>query len=204
MKSFQEYIAESKKTYPFTIKVCGDLSESADKIMKSAMHRFTVNKLSKGKKTPIQAMPLDFPGQSNAEVHVFEVDLQYPTTSAVLTELLADQLQISPAKIRVRTPGEMAEMALNLEHNQASDESFLLKDYADENNQDLVGQKHVVNFLKELGKQEHTLQPVAGVNDQLLAKTVPTESAGKTADVKPGISPVGSRQNKIPDPYKGK
>jgi hypothetical protein len=204
MKSFQEYIAESKKTYPFTIKVCGDLSESADKIMKSAMHRFTVNKLSKGKKTPIQAMPLDFPGQSNAEVHVFEVDLQYPTTSAVLTELLADQLQISPAKIRVRTPGEMAEMALNLEHNQASDESFLLKDYADENNQDLVGQKHVVSFLKELGKQEHTLQPVAGVNDQLLAKTVPTESAGKTADVKPGISPVGSRQNKIPDPYKGK
>jgi len=204
MKSFQEYIAESKKTYPFTIKVCGDLSESADKIMKSAMHRFTVNKLSKGKKTPIQAMPLDFPGHSNVEVHVFEVDLQYPTTSAVLTELLADQLQISPAKIRVRTPGEMAEMALNLEHNQASDESFLLKDYADENNQDLVGQKHVVSFLKELGKQEHTLQPVAGVNDQLLAKTVPTESAGKTADVKPGISPVGSRQNKIPDPYKGK
>jgi len=204
MKSFQEYIAESKKTYPFTIKVCGDLSESADKIMKSAMHRFTVNKLSKGKKTPIQSMPLDFPGQSNAEVHVFEVDLQYPTTSAVLTELLADQLQISPAKIRVRTPGEMAEMALNLEHNQASNESFLLKDYADENNQDLVGQKHVVSFLKELGKQEHTLQPVAGVNDQLLAKTVPTESAGKTADVKPGISPVGSRQNKIPDPYKGK
>ena len=140
----------------------------------------------------------------DSEVHVFEVDLQYPTTSAVLTELLADQLQISPAKIRVRTPGEMAEMALNLEHNQASDESFLLKDYADENNQDLVGQKHVVNFLKELGKQEHTLQPVAGVNDQLLAKTVPTELAGKTADVKPGISPVGSRQNKIPDPYKGK
>ena len=204
MKSFQEYIAESKKTYPFTIKVCGDLSESADKIMKSAMHRFTVNKLSKGKKTPIQSMPLDFPGQSNVEVHVFEVDLQYPTTSSALTELLADQLQISPAKIRVRTPGEMAEMALNLEHNQASNESFLLKDYADENNQDLVGQKHVVSFLKELGKQEHTLQPVAGVNDQLLAKTVPTESAGKTADVKPGISPVGSRQNKIPDPYKGK
>lgn len=204
MKSFQEYIAESKKTYPFTIKVCGDLSESADKIMKSAMHRFTVNKLSKGKKTPIQAMPLDFPGQSNVEVHVFEVDLQYPTTSAVLTELLADQLQISPAKIRVRTPGEMAEMALNLEHNQSSNESFLLKDYADENNQDLVGQKHVVNFLKELGKQDHTLKPVAGVNDQLLAKTTPTESAGKTADVKPGISPVGSRQNKIPDPYKGK
>lgn len=204
MKSFQEYIAESKKTYPFTIKVCGDLSESADKIMKSAMHRFTVNKLSKGKKTPIQAMPLDFPGQSNSEVHVFEVDLQYPTTSAVLTELLADQLQISPAKIRVRTPGEMAEIALNLEHNQSTDESFLLKDYEAENNQDLVGQQRVVSFLKELGKQDHSMKTVDGVNNQLLAKTAHKESAGKNADVKPGISPVGSRQNKIPNPYKGK
>lgn len=203
MKSFQEYIAESKKTYPFTIKVCGDLSESADKIMKSAMHRFTVNKLSKGKKTPIQAMPLDFPGQSNSEVHVFEVDLQYPTTSAVLTELLADQLQISPAKIRVRTPGEMAEIALNLEHNQSTDESFLLKDYEAENNQDLVGQQRVVSFLKELGKQDHSMKTVDGVNNQLLAKTAHKESAGKNADVKPGISPVGSRQNKIPTP-KGK
>ena len=203
MKSFQEYIAESKKTYPFTIKVCGDLSESADKIMKSAMHRFTVNKLSKGKKTPIQAMPLDFPGQSNSEVHVFEVDLQYPTTSAVLAELLADQLQISPAKIRVRTPGEMAEIALNLEHNQSTDESFLLKDYEAENNQDLVGQQRVVSFLKELGKQDHSMKTVDGVNNQLLAKTAHKESAGKNADVKPGISPVGSRQNKIPTP-KGK
>ena len=203
MKSFQEYIAESKKTYPFTIKVCGDLSESADKIMKSAMHRFTVNKLSKGKKTPIQAMPLDFPGQSTSEVHVFEVDLQYPTTSAVLTELLADQLQISPAKIRVRTPGEMAEIALNLEHNQSTDESFLLKDYEAENNQDLVGQQRVVSFLKELGKQDHSMKTVDGVNNQLLAKTAHKESAGKNADVKPGISPVGSRQNKIPTP-KGK
>ena len=203
MKSFQEYIAESKKTYPFTIKVCGDLSESADKIMKSAMHRFTVNKLSKGKKTPIQAMPLDFPGQSNSEVHVFEVDLQYPTTSAVLTELLADQLQISPAKIRVRTPGEMAEIALNLEHNQSTDESFLLKDYEAENNQELVVQQRVVSFLKELGKQDHSMKTVDGVNNQLLAKTAHKESAGKNADVKPGISPVGSRQNKIPTP-KGK
>ena len=47
------------------------------------------------------------------------------------------------------------------------------------------------------------MKTVDGVNNQLLAKTAHKESAGKNADVKPGISPVGSRQNKIPTP-KGK
>ena len=56
---------------------------------------------------------------------------------------------------------------------------------------------------KELGKQDHSMKTVDGVNNQLLAKTAHKESAGKNADVKPGISPVGSRQNKIPTP-KGK
>ena len=105
MKSFQEHLTESKKTYPFTVKLCGALPESVDKQMKSAMNKYVVNKLSKGKTTPIQSNPLDFPGQQNSEVHVFEVDLAYPTTSAVLTELLADKLSVSASRIRVRTPG---------------------------------------------------------------------------------------------------
>jgi hypothetical protein len=205
MKSFQEYIVESKKTYPFTIKLCGALPESADKIMKSAMHKFMVNKLSKGKSTPIQSMPLDFPGQSNVEVHVFEVDLQYPTTSAVLTELLADNLKISPSQLRVRNPIEMAEIALNLEHNEKSGESLLNKDYeSDSKAQNLVGQKSVSNFLKDLMKDRAEIKEYTGVNDQLLAKSQPKETASTAEEAKPGISPVGSRQNKIPDPIKGK
>ncbi len=205
MKSFQEYIVESKKTYPFTIKLCGALPESSDKIMKSAMHKFTVNKLSKGKSTPIQAMPLDFPGQSNVEVHVFEVDLQYPTTSAVLTELLADNLKISPAQIRVRNPIEMAEIALNLEHNEKSGEALLNKEYeTDSKAQNTVGQKSVSNFLKELTKTRVDMEEYTGVNDQLMAKSQPKETAAAVEEAKPGVSPVGSRQNKIPDPRKGK
>jgi len=205
MKSFQEYLVESKKTYPFTIKLCGALPESADKIMKSAMHKFTVNKLSKGKSTPIQAMPLDFPGQCNVEVHVFEVDLQYPTTSAVLTELLADNLKISPAQLRVRNPVEMAEIALNLAHNEKSGEALLNQDYeSDSKTQNLVGQKGISNFLKELMKDRAEMTEYDGVNDELIAKSQPKETAASFEEAKPGVSPVGSRQNKIPDPYKGK
>ncbi len=204
MKSFQEYLTESKKTYPFTVKLCGALPESADKLMKSAMNKYVVNKLSKSKTTPIQSNPLDFPGQSNTEVHVFEVDLAYPTTSAVLTELLADQLSVSTSRIRVRTPGEMAEIALNLQHNEPTKESVLGKDYeTNTEGQKLVGQKHVVNFLKELGKQSAEYKEVTGTNEQLLAKSAHKETAESMDEPKAGVSPLGSKQNKIPSP-KGK
>jgi len=204
MKSFQEHLTESKKTYPFTVKLCGALPESVDKQMKSAMSKYVVNKLSKGKTTPIQFNPLDFPGQQNSEVHVFEVDLAYPTTSAVLTELLADKLSVSASRIRVRTPGEMAEIALNLQYNEPTNESMLDKDYeVDSSGQELVGQKRVVNFLKELGKNTAEYTQVKGANEQLLAKTAPKETAKNMDELKSSASPLGSTQNKIPSP-KGK
>lgn len=206
MKSFQEYITESKKTYPFTVKLCGALPESADKVMKTAMHKFVVNKLSKNKTTPIQATQFDFPGEANAEVHVFELDLQYPTTSAVLTELIADNLKISPNRIRVRTPGEMAELALNLEHmDSKKNEAVLTKDYeAGSEGQKRVGQVHVGSFLKELGTAKAELEQVKGTNEQLLAKSAHKETSESFEEPKPGVSPVGSKQNKIPDPKKGR
>lgn len=206
MKSFQEYLTESKKTYPFTVKLCGDLPESADKVMKSAMHKFVVNKLSKGKTTPIQAAPLDFPGQCNVEVHVFEVDLQYPTTSATLTEILADNLKISPSRIRVRTPGEMAEIDLNLAHMEDKNkEALLTKDYeTNTEGQKVVGQAHIGSFLKELGSVKSELEQVKGTNEQILAKSIHKEATASQEEAKPGVSPVGSKQNKIPGPKKGK
>jgi hypothetical protein len=204
MKSFQEHLTESKKTYPFTVKLCGALPESVDKQMKSAMSKYVVNKLSKGKTTPIQSNPLDFPGQQNSEVHVFEVDLAYPTTSAVLTELLADKLSVSASRIRVRTLGEMAEIALNLQHNEPTKESVLDKDYeVDTSSQELVGQKRVVNFLKELGKTPAEYTQVKDANEQLLAKSAHKETAESMDEPKVGVSPLGSTQNKIPSP-KGK
>ena len=42
MKSFKEYLTESKKTYDFRIKIAGDLPEGADKMMKTALEKFGV------------------------------------------------------------------------------------------------------------------------------------------------------------------
>jgi hypothetical protein len=98
----------------------------------------------------------------------------------------------------------MAEIALNLQYNEPTNESMLDKDYeVDTSGQELVGQKRVVNFLKELGKNPAEYTQVKDANEQLLAKTAPKETAKNMDELKSSASPLGSTQNKIPGP-KGK
>ena len=89
MKSFTEFLIESKKTYPFKIGVAGELPEGFVDAMETALKKYDVINMSAGKKTPIQERPLDFPQLENTEVTYFEVELTYPTTTQVLQEYLA-------------------------------------------------------------------------------------------------------------------
>jgi hypothetical protein len=45
MKSFNEYLTESKKTYEFKIKIAGDLDEEFKTKLKGAMERFSIVKM---------------------------------------------------------------------------------------------------------------------------------------------------------------
>ena len=90
-------------------------------------------------------------------------------------------MHVVAEKIRVRNIHEEAELALNHEHNEKSGESLLSKDYeANTEGQKLVGEKHVMGMLKELNKVGHQgLTQYKGVNDEILAKSVPAEKAKK-------------------------
>ena len=72
--------------------------------------------------------------------------------------------------------------------------------------QEHVGLKKVDSLLKELGRDRNTGTQYKGVNDNILAKSSPDNGkAETTADLPQGkTSPVGSRQNKIPSPVRGK
>lgn len=60
MKSFNEYLTESKKTYEFKIKIAGDLAEGFKDKLKGAMERFSIVKMDNGKRLPIAETHLDF------------------------------------------------------------------------------------------------------------------------------------------------
>jgi hypothetical protein len=208
MSLFKQYIAESVKTYNFKIKIAGDLREDMVEQMNSAMSKYDCDSVGKGKRTPIQEAPLDFPEMKNTHVTIFDVSCRYPVTSHVLTQYLAEKLKISTSCIRVRSPGEESEIELNFNGQKrigSSTESLLNQPYENTDNQKLVGEKAKLNFLQELGKIKHEGEAYKGVNDQLLAKSVPSESSPKVDTNIGTTSPIGSTKSaKNVDPYKGK
>ena len=109
MKSFKEYLTESKKTYDFRIKIAGDLPEGADSMMKTALEKYGVENYKKLSKTMVQEHPLDFPQLKNIAVNVFETSLNYPTTQETLRDYLCDYLDINHTNLKVKKPGEPTE-----------------------------------------------------------------------------------------------
>ncbi len=61
MKTFKEYLIESKKTYDFRIKIAGNLEAGVEKTMKTALEKFGVESYKKQGKSVVQEHPLDFP-----------------------------------------------------------------------------------------------------------------------------------------------
>jgi len=109
MTNFKQYLAESTKEYNYRIKVAGDLSEDFESKLETVLKKYEVKTLSKGKKTPIQEMPLDFPHLKNEAVTIFELTTMYPASVFELRTLVADSMRLHSNQIVVRKPGEPTE-----------------------------------------------------------------------------------------------
>jgi hypothetical protein len=177
MKSFTEYLTESKKRYDFRIKIAGDVSSEQEDTMKRLLGRFTnENTLTgfKKSKTPIQAVPLDFPQVKNCEVNIYEITLDFPTTQYELTEYLATELGIGKQYLVVRSPNEASEEYQNIEPKR---EGALLTDpdYKEAPNaqmEDYYGDKYNTGFVKELND-------ILKLQRKERGEEIPTEGAAK-------------------------
>ncbi len=206
MSKFIEYLTESVKTYKFKIKIAGDIREDTLEKMSSCLKKYDCDKVPKGKRIPIQESPLDFPEMRNTHVTIFDIECRYPATSQELTQYLSEKLNISASCIRVRNPlenDELESLAADKSRIGTSSEALLGKDYDASNNQSSVGDQGIMSLLKDLSVNKHSGTQVKGINDQLLASSVPAESAPKTDASANNVSPIGSRSSNT-DPFKGK
>jgi predicted transcriptional regulator len=195
MKSFTEYLVESKRVYEFKIKIAKDCPKDCAALIKSALAEFHVEACSAGKTTPIQETQIEFPNHSNVAVTIFDVATNYPATSLQIANMIAEKLRFSKADVRVRNMKEEEELAINNKNSTKSGKSVLTTDYENSDNQSLVGEKKKENFLKELTKTKKELEQVKGVNDTLLAKKVPVEKQPKQSKTKStgSKSPIGGK-----------
>jgi hypothetical protein len=151
MRSFQEILKESKKTYSFKIGLAGELPEGIVDRLKTALHKYGVINMSPGKTTPIQECPLEFPELKNTEVTYYEVELKYPTTNGVLQEYLGHFCSIPPSHVKVRNAHDPLIVDKKEEDPNKPYEPLLTQDNIEAvSAQQDVGQNRVMDLLKEL------------------------------------------------------
>ena len=161
MKSFTEFLTETKKTYPFKIGVAGELPEGFADSLEPALKKYDVVNMSAGKKTPIQERPLDFPQLQNTEVTYFEVSVNYPTTTQVLQEYLAKCCGIDQGHFIVRNPNEPQEEYQTPKEDGEYEPMLTQEDMGGTSGQAEVGSNRVMDLLKELevARKERDMDP---------------------------------------------
>ena len=171
MKSFAEYITESKKTYKFKIRVAGELPEGWADTMERALQKYDVLNISAGKATPITEKPLDFPQLQNMEVTHYDAELTYPVTAHLLEKYLVDACGITHSHIIVR--GEF--------------------DPIEEYQGEIDDSPYESKLNTEELESESAQKDVAGARIMDLLKELETSKANREVDYTGGIKPGESK-----------
>jgi hypothetical protein len=199
MKSFKEYLTESKKVYEFKLIMCGDLPANAQSAIKAALAQYDVTSVSAGRRKPIAEMQQEFPEHKNVEVTFFDVVTNYPANAPQVRDLVASSLGIPLATIKAKTLGEWKEWDINHEHDERTHDA-LVGTYQDpSDHSELASEKQKLSFIKELeGQPRTTGKQYSGYNDDILAKSAPSAAAEykshKDVKVEKGThSPIAKR-----------
>ena len=199
MKNYKKYLAENQHTYEFRIKIDNeDPTEKMDQI-EHALDTYGMESLSKPKRLPLKEGDIDFPNHGTVELYLMDAVLTYPCNDAQVRQVVAERANIAKANIKV-VPKLSPEEIRRWNIDQQSDvkeykkgEAVLDKPYDDNPDATKAGDEYAKadSILKELDTPQ---VEIAGKDD------VPEGNNGKTTNDLPqdNISPVGSKQNKIP------
>ena len=205
MSTFTKYLTESSKSYDYKIKVAGDIGKEFATRMETCLQKFEVSKMSAGKKTPIQSLPLDFPALSNESVTIFDVTTNYPASAMEMKEYVGTYMNVPQTHIVVRKPDEpteeyqeqMATAAKSEYKNKLQD--IEMSDAPKVNAEDFHSTKANMSLLKELLKnrkaEPHKIDGGKAADD---IKGITTKEDEK-AD-----SPLTKSTNPHPDPKRKK
>ncbi len=88
MKTFRQYLAESVRTYRYTIKIAGDMDSKFADLLKHNLGKFDPVKIEGPKSTPIQKDPYGFPDLENQSIHIFKCEFKYPATEPMIQQMV--------------------------------------------------------------------------------------------------------------------
>jgi hypothetical protein len=101
MKTFAEYLTESRKTFDYRIKIAGDTTPEFMKGFEQKLKQFDVVKITAPKTTPVQKTLADFPQYNNESMTFMDVTFNYPATPPQITQI-AQLLGLDPNRICIQ------------------------------------------------------------------------------------------------------
>jgi hypothetical protein len=128
MKNFQQYLAESERTYNYRIKIVGEVAPDFVKQLEEKLAQFDIVKISKPKTTPVQLKPADFPKHSNDSVTSMDVEFRYPAIEPQIKQI-AQLLMMDPNRIIMLTTPHEEGMDSERERVAAQNKDLLDTDY---------------------------------------------------------------------------
>ena len=120
MKNFQQYLAESERTYNYRIKIVGEVDSNWIKQLEEKCRQFDIVNWGATKTTPVQLKPADFPKHSNDSVTSMDVEFRYPAIEPQIKQL-AQLLFLDPNRIIMLTTPH--EESMDVERVRIEDEN---------------------------------------------------------------------------------
>lgn len=101
MKSFAQYLTETRQTFDYRIKICGDVDAKFINELEEKLQQFDVITMTEPKKTPIQKVLPDFPGVENESMSIIDVTFNYPATPPQMIQI-ARLLGLDPNRMLIQ------------------------------------------------------------------------------------------------------
>jgi len=153
MKTFRDYLTESKKVYSFKVKLSGEIPENFVENLKKCLASYEVVTLEK-MATPVEETSVDFSQYGDKEITVFDLVVEYPITAPEIAAHLKE-MSIPEECFRVRGSMEPTEYESKMAENDAGallDDPFY-KDDTNFKHKDYFGDDFNKDFLRTLAKE---------------------------------------------------
>jgi len=145
MKSFAQYLVETRQTFDYRIKILGDVDAELINALEEKLQQFDVVSMTEPKSTPIQKTLPDFPEAENDSMTFMDVTFNYPATPPQITQM-AELLGMNPNHLIIQT-ADSGEDPENAESKKASEYYA-----ADPYKREIVGNEYSSDFTIAGGK----------------------------------------------------
>jgi len=188
MRAFKEFLTESEKKYMFRVRVACDVTADLMDKLKAALQKYGLDDVSSPKRLPITQKAFGFEHLNSPEVYILDVVTNYPCSPLELVSVF-NSVGIPSSLIVVTTPNQEILIA-PIASEAGEGEAVLDKELPKNTYPQILADLESAVARKEASKYQYKyeVKPPKGHTTNELPQ-------GKT-------SPIGTKQNKIPNPYK--